>query len=401
LIIGVVLIRMVYQFDRSDQAVHWMRKLKYPLSVVFIGLLAVMGTPPVSAGLGSHYNVDMKPILSTQLNAADRENQFNGYYESILLGNTLIETPLEQIERRRPDEWKQLHTLDALNRTDDLILKWLKPNLDIMFKGARFQTNDKGLRDRPVSYENTPGTLRMILLGGSIEMGTGVTTEQTYENLVEDRLTAKNVFSPYEEVEIVNFGISGVHLPQQIARVDSIVPMYQPQVVIYTCHSDEIGRLMANLYRLYMEDLHVKYRFLNQLFADLNLPATVDEATFKRALRPRIPEVIEWGLNYIKQETEAMGAVPIWMFVPSLDGKVFPKQDEQLYQQAIGMGFHVLDLRGFNGNVQEEELILGSWDRHPNSYGHELLAMKMYKELIKNKELLNQIIDTYPNQQLN
>jgi len=394
--IAIQYVRYIYESRNTTSKVG--QPAVYAMSLTALGCLALIGWSPITTQISTRLGMDFGPVLTTQLNAADREAQFQGYYETMLAGTNLMTTPLDEITAERPDNWLQLHTLDALIRTNDLITKKLKPNLDLVFKGARFQTNDLGLRDRPVVLARAPGTLRMALLGGSIEMGTGVTTEQTYDNLVEDELTKKHLFQPFERVEIVNFGVSGIHLPQHLARVDKVVPDFQPQVVIYTAHSDEIRRIMANLYRVYADSLTVEYEYLNTLFTSLDLPRTVDEATFKRALRPRMMDVIAWGLMHIQQQTEAMGALPVWMFVPSLDGKYTPEEDEALYQQAQKLGFYVLDLRNFNGETPEDQLILGTWDRHPNARGHALLAKKMVQQIRQNTTLVKNISAIYDEQ---
>lgn len=389
LLVGSLLQFILYQYEKSSYKISG--TVTYNLSILGISILAVLAVPSVANHIGSRFHIDVDPVLHTRLNAADRELQFKGYYDTMLSGKQLLSTPLDEVQQKRPDEWLQLHTFGAIIKTNDLITKQLKPNLNIHFKGSNFQTNSLGLRDRPVTKQRPSNTLRIALLGGSIEMGTGVTTEQTYENLVEDQLNKKDVFRQFDHVEIVNFGIAGTHLPQHIARVDKVVPDYSPQVIIYTAHSDEARRVISNMYRVYVDSLEVEHEYINNLFAELNLPRTIDEATFVRTLRPRIQEFIGWGLSHIKAKTEAMGAIPVWMFVPSLDGKNTPDQDEKLYQQAKEMGFFILDLRNFNGTVPEEEIIIGSWDRHPNILGHELLAKKMEEELLNNKVLLKRI----------
>ncbi len=393
LLAGSLLQFILYQYDKSSNKIS--DTVTYNLSILGIFILATLAVPSVANQIGTRFNLDVDPVLHTRLNAADRELQFKGYYDTMLSGNQLLSTPLDEVQQKRPDDWLQLHTFGALIKTNDLITKQLKPNLNIQFKGANFQTNNLGLRDRPIEKQRPPNTLRIALLGASIEMGTGVTTEQTYENLVEDQLNEKVVFPQFEKVEIVNFAVAGIHLPQHIARVDKMVPDYNPQVIIYTAHSDEARRIMSNMYRVYIDSLQVEYEYINNLFAELNLPRTIDEATFVRTFKPRINEFIGWGLSHIKAKAEAMGAIPVWMFVPSLDGKKTPEQDEKLYQQAKDMGFLVLDLKTFNGTVPEQDIILGSWDRHPNALGHQLLAKKMYKELIMNKELLQRINETH------
>ena len=393
LLVGSLIQYFLYKYDHSDYKIS--NATIYKSSLVAIFLLGIIGIPSVPHEIEKRFQIDMDPVLYTRLNSADREMQFKGYYDSMLSGQQLLATPLDEVQNNRPEEWLQLHNFDALILTHDLVTKKLKPNLNIKFKGANFQTNSLGLRDRPVELQRPENTLRIALLGASIEMGTGVETHQTFENLVEDQLNKEGLFSYFEKVEIVNFGVAGTHLPQHIARADKIVPAFNPQVIIYTAHSDEARRATSSLYRAFADSLEIDYDYINVLFAELNLPRNVDEATFFRTIRPRVKEFISWGLNHIKEKAEAQGAVPIWMFVPTLDGKNTDAQDEFLFQKAKDIGYFVIDLRDFNGTVQENELILGSWDRHPNAFGHQLLANKIYQEISNNKELIKRINETH------
>jgi len=390
-LLSVFLMWTIYLYDHSEHSIRWMRKLKYPFSVAFIGLLAILGSPQVSARIGSYFNVDMAPILSTQLNAADRENQFKGYYERILSERNLLTTPLEEIELEKPDDWRHIYTYDAVEWTGDLIEKKLKPDLGFAFKGSYFETNSLGLRDHPVDHQGDEEIFRMVLLGGSIEMGSGVTTEETYENLAEVMLNEEQVYPSYKGVEIVNLSAPGLHLPQQIARVDRMVPQFNPDAVIYTCHSNEMRRFITKLHRIYADTIDVDYQYMNDLYEELDLPRNVAPALFKKRMAPVSFDAMEWGLTYIKDQIISMNALPIWMFVPSLDGEYNLDEDEMLFQLAEDLGFYILDLRNYGGKLKEEDLVLSPWDKHPNALAHQLMADKMFKEILENEVLKNAI----------
>ncbi len=394
LVIGIFYQYLRFNFERIKPKLITTSTL-YIFSILGILLMSLIGVPALSTQIGKQLKVDMNPITHTLLNAADRENQFKGYYETMLADADLIDNPLEEIEAKKTNDWQQLHALNAMVNTKDLVNKSLKPNLDLEFKGARLQTNEFGLRDRPVQLKAPENTLRMALLGGSIEMGSGVSNEQTFENLLEDRLTKEKIFSPYEKVEIVNFAVPGTHLPQHLGRLDKIVPPFHPQVIIYSAHSHELRRLRPVFYKIYSDSLFLEYDYLKNLFRDLNLPAQTDEGTFTRAIWPKMKDILVWGLTHIKNKADSMGAIPVWMFVPTLDGDYTPEEDAQILEIAKNLGFYILNLQDFNGEFKEDDIILRRWDRHPNAQGHELLSKKMYDELIKNEVLRKRILENY------
>lgn len=385
-----------YHYDHMPANKKLSTKSIYVMVVVGIGLVSLIGLPNFSKQIEKKFKFNMEPVLHTQLNDADRETQFKGYYETMLAGNNLLATPLDETEGDKPEDWRQLHTLDALDRTDNLLTKNLKPNLDLIFKGALLTTNEFGLRDRPVQKNTPANTLRIALMGGSIEMGSGVTTEQTFENLVEDSLNKEHFYKLFEKVEIVNFAIPGTHLPQHMARVDKIVPEFEPSVIIYTAHSDEISRIINAMYRIYVENINVaEYTYLDSLYKSLELPRSVDESTFKRKIRPHMMSFMTWGLSHIKNNADAMGAVPVWMFINALDGKQTDKEDKQIEKLAADLGFYTLDLHNYQGDYPIKDIILRSWDSHPNKLGHQLIANKMIEAIKKNDDLNKRINDNY------
>ena len=63
----------------------------------------------------------------------------------------------------------------------------LKPNLDQNFKLARLQTNSQGLHDQEYSIQKAPGTYRVVVLGDSQTMASGVSRDENYHALIEAR----------------------------------------------------------------------------------------------------------------------------------------------------------------------------------------------------------------------
>ena len=65
------------------------------------------------------------------------------------------------------------------------------------------------MRDREYQKISQPNTYRMVLLGASNDMGTGVKDDQTYENLVEDNLNSRVPDARYSRYEILNLSVAG------------------------------------------------------------------------------------------------------------------------------------------------------------------------------------------------
>lgn len=87
----------------------------------------------------------------------------------------------------------------------DAVLFWgQKPHLDVIFEGARVQTNELGLRDRPVGKKN--GQVRIVCLGASPTFGWGVDQNEVYAKQLEESL--HKTFTR-ENIEVINAGQIG------------------------------------------------------------------------------------------------------------------------------------------------------------------------------------------------
>ena len=79
----------------------------------------------------------------------------------------------------------------------------MKPNLNIPGLDHNFLSNQFGLRDKAYSKNKKVSVYRMALLGGSYEMGSGVSNNQNFEYLTEERLNKNFPDSNYKSIEIM------------------------------------------------------------------------------------------------------------------------------------------------------------------------------------------------------
>ena len=392
---------MIYYWDWKSKksANHWRYNLEGQLWVAtFLAFgLAFLAWLPMKNQLEQKLAIDLGPIVSTQLNAMDQDAQFQGYYETMLDQQQLLETPLDQVNEETTPTWKRLHELDAFQRHETVLAKTLRPNLNLTYKDLPFETNNWGLRDYPTDTLPPAGTLRMALLGGSIEMGSGVLLHETFENQLTGLLNKGKLFAPLDSVDILNFGVSATHLPQHLARTVEIVPQFHPDVIIYTAHSDEVRRILENIYQMYITSVEWEYPYWKELSQELSLSPEMDRATFARKLRPHMQELIRWGYKTLKEEIEQQGAIPVWIFLSTFDGRQTPAQDEKLIAIAKELGFEVIDLRNYYEGYEPEKLVLANWDAHPNNLAHELIAKRIFEELEKRPNLRKRMIDLAQN----
>ncbi len=86
-----------------------------------------------------------------------------------------------------------------------------------------YRINSKGLRDDETSYEKPKGVFRIVLLGDSHTFGFGVPIEKHFSTLLEGY---------FEDVEIINMGVSGFGVDQELLYLRSEGVKYAPDLII-------------------------------------------------------------------------------------------------------------------------------------------------------------------------
>lgn len=382
--IGLIVQYLAHLYAQNKLALKPSANRNFALAQLGLAGLAIFGLPQVYQGIESRTGLGLEPVLYTKLNAFDREQLYKGYYETLLVGNNLS-SRMWELEQAKPDDWKNINALGLTVRRDDILLKDLRPNQRKKFKGSTFTTNSYGLRDREYSLEKPEHTLRIANLGGSIEMGAGVNTDEAFENVVEDELNRTALIGDIK-VEILNFAISSNHLFQNVAMLEWKAAEFKPQVVIYPAHSNEAHRVMSSVHRAYQTYRRLTYPYLDSLVAGMK--RTITEAEFFEQVGHRQQETVQWGYNRIIGYCRENQAIPIWIYVPTLDDSEVPGEEAELEAMAREMGFYTLNLSNSFGDLNPESLKLAPWDAHPNAKGHQMIAKELFKQLQENRGLL-------------
>lgn len=109
--------------------------------------------------------------------------------------------------------------------------------------GAPLSTNSLGFRGREWSQAKAGGTLRIALLGDSHAFGYGVAFEQTFGELLAQRLEARL----HRPVEVLNFSVVGYNAVQELAVLEGkVLPMLPDLVLVLTCGNDADTALWAD-----------------------------------------------------------------------------------------------------------------------------------------------------------
>lgn len=126
--------------------------------------------------------------------------------------------------------------------THDPLLGWvLAPGVRTRERSREYDVavriNAQGFRaDREVSPVPPPGVLRVVAVGDSFTFGQGVEVEDSYPALLERRLGG------VREVEVINLGVAGYGVDQQLLMLESRGLRFRPRVVVLGLHTPDVFR---------------------------------------------------------------------------------------------------------------------------------------------------------------
>ena len=103
------------------------------------------------------------------------------------------------------------------------------------------------MRDRENTQIKPPNTYRIVLIGGSHDQGSAVKDNETYENLVEDRLNAKAPDQHYSRYEILNLSQGGTGILQRLLRFEQQGFQFAPDFGLFSIAAHDPEFLVEHL----------------------------------------------------------------------------------------------------------------------------------------------------------
>lgn len=145
-------------------------------------------------------------------------------------------------------QWKYRDA--SMDWQPDARLGWVvRPNLDVTTRSEqgeaiRFRTNPDGLTPWTARRGREPGVVRILIVGDSTVVGRAVPSEATVHAALQ-RLLARGG----RRVEVLNAGVEGYSTDQALLRMQQLLPLYRPDVVLYgLCENDFGGNAVGEAY---------------------------------------------------------------------------------------------------------------------------------------------------------
>ena len=321
---------------------------------------------------------DVVAFLNMNINNRDKALLERGYYEQILNNDDKSIELLNVGSKFK--KWNL--DRDAYQKTDNELMKEFKSNYKTTFKGDTLFTNSFGLRDKEYTLEKDNNTVRISFVGGSYIMGSGVSNEENFAALIEEKLYSTG----NKKIEVLNYGVGGYFLIQNVLVVANKVPKYKPDYVFCFIHSSYRARCLESFANLLIKQVPITVPYLKTLAEEAGVKKGMCHLEIYNRLKPHIDEIISWGFQSIYDASKVADMTPVMVYLPANATLKEDADKDFCLAEANRIGFYSIDLSGVYNGQNPEEIQLSSWDTHPNEKGHRLISDLLFEKMKKDKQ---------------
>lgn len=313
-----------------------------------------------------------------------RAERDQGYYED-LTNTKSYNLALWELYNRRPAGWvlSISQTEAGKSLPGEFHQFELAPSKRVQFIGAEVTTNRWGMRDKDYEKKKPPGVYRIAVLGSSISMGWGVGDNETYENLLEERLNREHLGKAIEHFELLNFSVAGYSDFQKLWAFDRVLD-FEPDVILWEVHATGFTWMVNHLSRVIGSNVPIPYTELREMLEREGVSARSSGIAMRSKLRELTPELLGWIWDRMRRECEKRGISLQVVILPRADHM---RADEEhlakMADYARRSGLPVFDLsQAFRRASSRKAVAVAPGDAHPNAEGHRLLAEELYNQIL-------------------
>ncbi|MCH7708223.1 MAG: hypothetical protein IH884_07020 [Myxococcales bacterium] len=275
-------------------------------------------------------------------------------------------------------------------------------SIDGWHKGVPYRTNSARFRGPEVTLEPAPGVFRIVVIGDSVTMGSGVREEDAYAGRLAALLDAAR---PDARHEVLNLGLSGLNTDRIVNRLESIGLPRHPDMIVYGYTLNDVeGRAYVNTIRKgsYVEMLReyekavespsylwraLRPRWLTFRANYLQPVGTMQHDLFYNYFdNPAAWQQVADGLALLGRISRARGICTLVFLHTGTNELVWGMRVGPLFnlvtRTAKAEGLYVAPSRPWLEGVRPADLRLHRFDSHPNELGHEKLSEALLAGLL-------------------
>lgn len=372
--------------------------------------LAVLGWKDLYATGAPAMASMVAAVQHSTLNAHDVALQHKGYYEK-LDNNSRMSAHLWEVTSRKPAEWLPLSATAAYRQRSDFLGGDLQPSMKIMFMDQPLTTNSWGMRDRERLLSKSLGVYRIAVLGPSHVMGSGVSDANTFTRVLEQRLNQGGHRNGHFRYEVLNFGVAGYALTQQLAMLYDRVLKFEPDAVFFTdtprlavpaiqhlVHTVQLQQTIPfpHFQRLIEQTgvaglghagVPVLFDTGRAALESLGVRTRMPWLEAEQRLRHSVDRVVQLTFDYMSEGVRSRGAVPVFVALDIVTET--PRQRVQALDAAAAAGLKVFNLFDIWSGRDPVAFRIAPWDNHPNAAANRLIAERLYQLIRENSAELH------------
>jgi hypothetical protein len=239
------------------------------------------------------------------------------------------------------------------------------------------------MRDKEYSLAKPAGTDRVALLGASHVMGSGVNDAEVFEVLLEERVADERRLDPSdrERWELLNFAIGSRSALQSLYRLQQDVLPFDPDIVIFVVHANEDEHMARTLAKIIRARRIIPYPAIEKLVRSRGITAAMEEDVIELRLQPVMDDLFRETFREFAETCQENDIRPVLVYLPMTQERKRTPKSLARDEMARAAGFTVLSLEGVYAGHAPDKLYVSARDDHPNAFGHELIADRLYDVL--------------------
>lgn len=256
-------------------------------------------------------------------------------------------------------------------------------------------TNSLGMRDEEPLPLATAEPLRVAVVGDSFTFGFNVLAEETYPEVLEQRLCGR---FPARPCEVLNFGVGGYSSRDEALVLRHKVPPFAPTIIIvgYYLNDPEIAPIQP-LHVAFDRGRWWQHSHLLRLVAQREHQwalAHYGDGDYYRYLHrdPGKWNSVVTAFNDMREVATVLSAPVLVVLFPDCPHpwSAYPYRTEhrQVAAAARAAGLDVLDLLDAFSAHEPATVCSGPWDSHPSALGHRVAGEAIESHILENYEEL-------------
>jgi hypothetical protein len=343
---------------------------------------------------------------SPELNRAERDVQAAGYYEGLIGGGDGPEGARGELALRlmgKPNGWVRFNDAHVSRVLPGDFLQFeLLPNVRRTLFGQPFVTNSYGMHSAEVSLEKPPRTFRIAVLGASMDMGWGVTCQETYTHRLEHWLNQHSgrQGSDFDRrFEVLNFAVAAYSPLQRLETFRRKVLAFQPDMVIYSATMLDLRLMEIHLCDALRTRADLTYDFVRDVLERAGVGPEEsrldgeEKLVFKDQLKAKLRsyywELYDGTLGALASECRTANIPAVVVIIPRVGKADAPAERAEPVARLKAIASHhalpIHDLSGTFDRLDPASLEIAAWDDHPNALGHRRLFLALARNLVKDE----------------